>query len=207
MLSYVSAEKTGAYRAGGLTLFLAVAVILGALAFEHIGGYAPCPLCLMQRYAYYAGIPLLFLAMALTSEMPRVAALLFFIVALGFLANAGLGVYHSGVDGSSGRVRTRAERCRPCRRTPQICSSRPSRRSSCAVMRLLAIRGPFICGMERCDVDSRVRGRASCRLFSLFRYVPKVAIAQRLVFNSLQMLRRKASSVKRLRARASVFAL
>jgi disulfide bond formation protein DsbB len=98
MLSYVSAEKTGAYRAGGLTLFLAVAVILGALAFEHIGGYAPCPLCLMQRYAYYAGIPLLFLAMALTSEMPRVAALLFFVVALGFLANAGLGVYHSGVE-------------------------------------------------------------------------------------------------------------
>lgn len=98
MLSYVSAEKTAAYRAGGLTLFLAVAIILGALAFEHIGGYAPCPLCLMQRYAYYAGIPLLFLAMALTSEMPRVAALLFFIVALGFLANAGLGVYHSGVE-------------------------------------------------------------------------------------------------------------
>jgi disulfide bond formation protein DsbB len=98
MLPFVSAEKTGAYRAGGLTLFLAVGVILGALAFEHLGGYAPCPLCLMQRYAYYAGIPLLFLAMALTSEMPRVAALLFFVVALGFLANAGLGVYHSGVE-------------------------------------------------------------------------------------------------------------
>lgn len=98
MLSYVSAEKTGAYRAGGLTLFLAVGVILGALAFEYLGGYAPCPLCLMQRYAYYAGIPLLFLAMALTSEMPRVAALIFLVVALGFLANAGLGVYHSGVE-------------------------------------------------------------------------------------------------------------
>ncbi len=98
MLSYASAEKTGAYRAGGLTLFLAVGVILGALAFEYIGGYAPCPLCLMQRYAYYAGIPLLFLAMALTSEMPRVAALIFLVVALGFLANAGLGAYHSGVE-------------------------------------------------------------------------------------------------------------
>ena len=98
MLSYASPEKTGAYRAGGLTLFLAVGVILGALAFEYIGGYAPCPLCLMQRYAYYAGIPLLFLAMALTSEMPRVAALIFLVVALGFLANAGLGVYHSGVE-------------------------------------------------------------------------------------------------------------
>src|SRR5262245_58978426 len=98
MLSDVSAEKTGAYQAGGLTLFLAVAAILAALAFQYIGGYLPCPLCLMQRYAYYAGIPVLFLAMALTAEMPRVAAFLFFLVALAFLANAGLGVYHAGAE-------------------------------------------------------------------------------------------------------------
>jgi hypothetical protein len=39
MLSYVSAEKTGAYRAGGLTLFLAVAVILlvsGFVAVKYV---------------------------------------------------------------------------------------------------------------------------------------------------------------------------
>jgi disulfide bond formation protein DsbB len=52
----------------------------------------------MQRYAYYASIPLLFIAMALVSEKPRVAALIFFVVALAFLANAGLGVYHAGVE-------------------------------------------------------------------------------------------------------------
>ena len=40
-------------------LLTAVAVILAALAFEHIGGYTPCPLCLQQRYAYYAGLPAL----------------------------------------------------------------------------------------------------------------------------------------------------
>jgi disulfide bond formation protein DsbB len=90
--------RSAAYRYGGLTLFLAAAVILGALGFEHLGGYAPCPLCLMQRYAYYAAIPLLFIAMALVTEMPRLAALLFFAIALAFLANAGLGVYHSGVE-------------------------------------------------------------------------------------------------------------
>lgn len=98
MLSHVSPEKTGAYRAGGLTLFLAVGAILAALGFQYIGGYAPCPLCLMERYAYYAGIPLLFLAMALTAEKPRVAAFLFIVVALAFLANAGLGVYHAGAE-------------------------------------------------------------------------------------------------------------
>lgn len=98
MLSFDTPERSAAYRYGGLAFFLAAAVILTALGFEHIGGYAPCPLCLMQRYAYYAGIPLLFVAMACVAEMPRLAGLIFLIVALAFLANAGLGVYHAGVE-------------------------------------------------------------------------------------------------------------
>jgi len=88
-----------AYQWGGLTLFAACAVILAALGFEHIGGYEPCALCLEQRYAYYAGIPVLFGALAVYSAgATRLAAALFFIVAVGFLLNAGLGVYHSGVE-------------------------------------------------------------------------------------------------------------
>jgi disulfide bond formation protein DsbB len=71
---------------------------LGALAFEHVGGLAPCPLCLEQRYAYYAGIPVLLAALVLIRDMPRIAALLFVLVALAFLANAGLGVYHAGAE-------------------------------------------------------------------------------------------------------------
>jgi len=88
-----------AYKPGAVALFLAAAAILGALAFEHIGGYLPCPLCLEQRYAYYAGVPLLFLALVLVSaEQRRAAAVLFFIVALAFLANAALGTYHAGAE-------------------------------------------------------------------------------------------------------------
>lgn len=98
MLAGSRPEMTSAYRVGGATLMLTVAIILGALAFEHLGGYAPCPLCLEQRYAYYAAIPVLFIAMALIAEMPRLAALLFALVALAFLANAGLGAYHAGVE-------------------------------------------------------------------------------------------------------------
>ena len=98
MLNFDMPERSAAYRYGGLTLFLATAIILAALAFQYIGGYAPCPLCLMQRYAYYAAIPALFIAMALVAEMPRTAAFIFFFVALAFLANAGLGVYHAGVE-------------------------------------------------------------------------------------------------------------
>ena len=88
-----------AYRWGATALFLALAAIATALAFEHIGQYAPCPLCLQQRWAYYAGIPLIFAALAImTAGSPRIAAGLFWIVSLAFLANAGLGIYHSGVE-------------------------------------------------------------------------------------------------------------
>ena len=88
-----------AYRWGAATLFLAVTAILAALAFEHIGGYRPCPLCLQQRYAYYAGIPVLFVALVLASmDQQRQAAILFGLTALAFIANAGLGAYHAGVE-------------------------------------------------------------------------------------------------------------
>lgn len=98
MLTFDTPGRSAAYRYGGLTLFLTAGVILTALGFQYLGGYAPCPLCLMQRYAYYAGIPLLFIAMALVAEMPRLAGFIFFAVALAFLANAGLAGYHAGVE-------------------------------------------------------------------------------------------------------------
>ena len=88
-----------AYRAGAFALVLAGATILAALAFEYLGGYVPCPLCLQQRFAYYAALPLLFVALVLLSAgQPRPAALLFVLVSLAFLANAGLGVYHAGAE-------------------------------------------------------------------------------------------------------------
>ena len=87
--------NTDAYRWGAAGLFLAVAAILTALAFEHIGGMRPCALCYQQRWAYYAGIPVLFLALVLlTSGRPQLALAAFGLVALAFLANAGLGVQH-----------------------------------------------------------------------------------------------------------------
>jgi disulfide bond formation protein DsbB len=72
-------NKTAAYRWGSLTLWAAAAGIVIALGFELIGGWAPCPLCLQQRYVYYAGI-------------------IFLLVSFAFLANAGLGVYHAGAE-------------------------------------------------------------------------------------------------------------
>ncbi|MBA2126246.1 disulfide bond formation protein B [Hyphomicrobium methylovorum] len=87
------------YRFGAAALFITTGVILAALGFQYIGGYVPCMLCLWERYAYYLAIPLLFIALALTSGGNRgVAAALFYVVALAFLANAILAGYHAGAE-------------------------------------------------------------------------------------------------------------
>ena len=92
-------ERGEAYRVGSAALFVSAAVILAALGFEYLLGYIPCPLCLMQRYAYYAAIPALFIALVLSSGgKSGWAAFLFFLIAMAFLANAGLGVYQSGAE-------------------------------------------------------------------------------------------------------------
>ena len=76
------------------------ATILGAWFFQYGLGLTPCPLCLEQRYAYYFAIPLaLMVALGDQSGASRkvlIAALV--AIALGMLWNAGLGVYHSGVE-------------------------------------------------------------------------------------------------------------
>src|SRR5262245_64456311 len=87
------------YRTATAVLLLALAAILGALAFEHIGGYAPCSLCLEQRYAYYLAIPLLLLGLLFTAlGRPIPAAMLFAAVAAAFLANAVLAGDYPGAD-------------------------------------------------------------------------------------------------------------
>ncbi len=92
-------QSDAAYRAGSFAFAMALVAILTALAFEHLGGLVPCQLCLEQRCAFYIGIPALFVALVLVaSDQPKLAALLFFAVSLGFLANAGFGVYHAGVE-------------------------------------------------------------------------------------------------------------
>jgi disulfide bond formation protein DsbB len=99
VLAASSPASQHAYRAGAFALVVAGVTILAALAFEHLGGYVPCPLCLQQRFAYYAAVPLLFIALVLLSAgLPRAAALLFVLVSLAFLANAALGVYHAGAE-------------------------------------------------------------------------------------------------------------
>src|SRR5262245_26185746 len=80
-----------------LILAIAAATILGALGFEHIGGYLPCHLCLMQRTPYYVGVPVALLAvLAVVLAAPRpLVAVLFALFAALMLCGGGLAVFHA----------------------------------------------------------------------------------------------------------------
>ena len=85
--------------ASALVFLGALAAIVTALGFEHLGGYEPCPLCMQQRLAYHLGIPVALLAFLLSrADHEGLAALMLGLVAAAFFANAGLGLYHSGVE-------------------------------------------------------------------------------------------------------------
>jgi disulfide bond formation protein DsbB len=71
-----------------------LAVILGAFVFEYLG-YAPCELCLKQRYAYYAVIPF---ALVMSFMPSRVQRLALYLVAAVMLGSMVFGIYHSGVE-------------------------------------------------------------------------------------------------------------
>lgn len=78
-----------------LTLIAAggsLALILGAFAFQHIGGLAPCKLCLWQRWPHAAAIAIGALALALGNRV------LAWLGALAALATAGIGIFHTGVE-------------------------------------------------------------------------------------------------------------
>jgi disulfide bond formation protein DsbB len=68
------------------------ALLLGAFAFQNIGGLAPCELCLWQRWPHAAAVLIGLAALALPGR------LLPLLGALAALATAGLGLFHTGVE-------------------------------------------------------------------------------------------------------------
>jgi disulfide bond formation protein DsbB len=80
--------------AAGLIFLASAALLLGALAFQHLGGYAPCVLCYWQRYAHAATALLALAAFVL----PRAAAWLLAGAALALLGGAGIAGFHVGVE-------------------------------------------------------------------------------------------------------------
>lgn len=68
------------------------ALLLGALAFQYLGGLAPCTLCIWQRWPHLAAV--LIGVLALRVRGPLLPAL----GAAAALTSAGIGVFHAGVE-------------------------------------------------------------------------------------------------------------
>ncbi len=77
-----------------------LATIGGFFFFQYGLGYQPCPLCLQERLAYYAAVPLAALLwLGAGHGAARKVLLLGFLVIAGvMLWNTGLAGYHAGVE-------------------------------------------------------------------------------------------------------------
>ena len=87
-----------AIRAPGLAFLAGLFAIIAAWGFEIIGGYLPCKLCLQERMFYYFGLPVLLIGLLLSSRMPRLARLLYFVAGIIFFAGSVLAGYHVGAE-------------------------------------------------------------------------------------------------------------
>jgi disulfide bond formation protein DsbB len=102
-MSEISINMIRARPVASAAIAIAVAgaaTVLGAWFFQYALGVKPCPLCLEQRYAYYFAIPLAVMVL-LGDHVGASRKVLFAAIvalALGMLYNAGLGVYHSGIE-------------------------------------------------------------------------------------------------------------
>ena len=88
-----------AHRFALLALFCAIGVLAAAWAFQLIGGFTPCKLCLQQREGYYIAIPLLVAGLALAGRAPQCATRgLFVLAGLFLLTSMVTGVYQAGAE-------------------------------------------------------------------------------------------------------------
>lgn len=71
-----------------------VALLLGAYGFQHLGGMAPCKMCLWQRWPHALAIAIGVLVLASCRAQLAWAGM------LAALATAGIGFYHVGVEQS-----------------------------------------------------------------------------------------------------------
>jgi disulfide bond formation protein DsbB len=76
-----------------LLVAAAAAALLAALALQFLGGLAPCPFCVYQRYPYLVVIAAG--ALGLWLRRPRLALA---AIALALAANVGIAGYHVGIE-------------------------------------------------------------------------------------------------------------
>jgi disulfide bond formation protein DsbB len=73
-----------------------LALLLGAFAFQYLGGLAPCQLCIWQRWPHAAAIVISLPALLLAKG--TIGRILPLLGALAALASAAIGAFHVGVE-------------------------------------------------------------------------------------------------------------
>ncbi|CAN7312854.1 disulfide bond formation protein B [Rhizobium sp. LjRoot30] len=98
-MNSTTGNRTQTIASGLLALGMAATVVT-ALGFEHIGGFIPCMLCLLEREPYYYGIPVAAAAFlsSLLGAPAWLTRLLLAVAGIIMIVGAGMGVYHSGVE-------------------------------------------------------------------------------------------------------------
>jgi disulfide bond formation protein DsbB len=95
----ITADAAPGRLAALLAALVATAVIATALVLQHGFGYAPCPLCLTQRWPYYLGIPLAVVLVGLAPRLPRPVLVLGLLVLAGLFAwGLAVGTYQAGAE-------------------------------------------------------------------------------------------------------------
>lgn len=72
-----------------------LALLLGAIGSQYIGGLAPCPMCIWQRWPHVAAVVIALAAVTVLARWQRPLAA---AGALAMAVGSGLGVYHAGVE-------------------------------------------------------------------------------------------------------------
>lgn len=67
-------------------------LLTAALAFQYLGGLAPCPICIWQRWPHLAAV---ILALIMIPTPYRILAL---VGSLTMIGNAGIALYHTGIE-------------------------------------------------------------------------------------------------------------
>ena len=86
------------FQASLAIALIATLTIAAAWAFQIFGGYAPCPLCLQQRWPYYIVIPLALLLLWQGNASTALTRGGLFVIGLVMLAGSGLAAYHVGIE-------------------------------------------------------------------------------------------------------------
>ncbi|MGJ4858575.1 disulfide bond formation protein B [Labrys sp. KB_33_2] len=78
---------------------IGLVVIVSALVLQHGFGYAPCPLCLEQRWPYYVGVPIAFILAFIGDRLSaKVMVVALLLLAALFAYGCGLGIYQAGAE-------------------------------------------------------------------------------------------------------------